>query len=427
MNKMRKILSSLLCAAMLLSMATVLSSCRGEGGSNTTNTPDVGNGEKAVYTISVQTAGGMPMSGIGVYIYAGSDLKQFGETNESGQLTVEMTAGVDYSVTLSGVPKGYQVEESYSFNGAKCIITLESSLIQEENLSGATLTTGDVMYDFTVTTPAGETVTLSQLLQEKKMVLLNFWYTTCTYCIAEFPYMEEAYQMYQDDIAIVALNPFNSAADITSFQQNYGLSFYMAECPASWATAFNVSGYPTSVFVDRYGVICLIEAGGILSLRPFTSTFDHFTADRYEQKLCTSINDLITAVKPTYDQPAEEELKQTLGVSEDMDVSFHGEEDDEMSWPFITTEKNGVTCLKASNQEIDNSYAILYADIYLQAGQAIALDYLASSEQSIDMLYVLVTARIFIRFPAWTAKRAGRPAILGWLKRTVTMNWPSAI
>ena len=387
MNRMKKILSLLLSAAMVLSMATVLSGCGGD--EDTTNDPVNETGEKAVYTVSLQTAGGMALSGIDVYVYAGSDLKQFGETNESGQVTFEMVEGVDYSITLSGVPKGYDVAESYSFDGTKAIITLTSSLIEGESLAGATFTTGDVMYDFSVTTPAGETVTLSQLLEEKELVVLNFWYTTCTYCIAEFPFMEEAYQMYQDDVAIIALNPFNNASDITTFQQSYGLSFYMAECPATWASAFGVSGYPTSVFVDRYGVICLIEAGGILSLRPFTCTFDHFTSDKYVQKLCTQIGDLVTAITPTYEMESSETIAETLGASE-LDVTFRGEEGDEMSWPFITTEKNGEVCLKASNQQVDDSYAILYADIYLEAGQAIGFDYLASSEQSVDILYVLV-------------------------------------
>ena len=31
-----------------------------------------------------------------------------------------------------------------------------------------------------------------------------------------------------------------------------GLTFPMAACPAAWSATFNISGYPTSVVIDRY-------------------------------------------------------------------------------------------------------------------------------------------------------------------------------
>ena len=94
-------------------------------------------------------------------------------------------------------------------------------LITNEDLSSAQLKLGDVMYDFSVTTPDGEKITLSKLLQEKKMVLLNFWYTTCSWCVTEFPYMEQAYQQYKDDVAIIGLNPLGETdAAIKAFPAN---------------------------------------------------------------------------------------------------------------------------------------------------------------------------------------------------------------
>ena len=44
-------------------------------------------------------------------------------------------------------------------------ITLTSSLIAGESLSGATLGLGDVMCDFEVTTPAGETINLGYIAE----------------------------------------------------------------------------------------------------------------------------------------------------------------------------------------------------------------------------------------------------------------------
>ena len=386
---MKRFLSFLLIAAMLCSMAA----CGGEPEQQPTEA--VVSDKTAIYTVTVETAGGMMLPGLDVYVYADStlsDLKKFGQTDENGQISFEMPESDSYAVTLSGVAKGYEVAESYAFKGNSARITLTSFLIKDESLSGATLGLGDVMYDFNVLTPAGETVSLSKMLSEKKMVLINFWYTTCTYCVAEFPFMEEAYQMYSDDVGIIALNPFEEDAAIQGFQNDMGLTFPMAKCQSAWAATFGISGYPTSIVVDRYGVICLVEAGGITSLRPFTSMFEHFTAEDYEQKLCEDLSVLVTNVKPNVSMEDSETIAAAINQGE-FSVTYRPEtegEDAEYAWPFVLTEVDGEACLKTSNAGIEDSYSILYADFELEAGQAIGFDYLSSTEYGADVMFVIV-------------------------------------
>ena len=393
-------------AVILIAIITVVAIVIATGGDDTDNnqtggetqtTENAGNVEKGNYTVSIKTAGGMVMPELDVYVYADdtlADLKDFKSTDDKGIATFNLPKDEDYAITLASVPKGYNVETSYSFTGNTAVITLTSSLITSGDLSTVTLGVGDIMYDFTVKTPDGVEIKLSELLKEKDMVMLNFWYTTCQYCVEEFPYMEEAYQQYKDDIAIVALNPMNDSAAIKTFQENAGLSFYMVECPTSWANTFGVSGYPTSVFIDRYGVICAMEAGGILSKRPFVCAFEHFVGDDYEQKLCANgINDLITNVKPTHTMDTSENIGAIVNKG-DITVTYRPEtegEDAEYSWPFIVGEKNGEKCIYASNKGIEDSYAILYADIEVKAGQAIGFDYLVSSEKINDVLHVIVS------------------------------------
>ena len=387
MNKFSKILSMILVFAMVLSMAA----CGGNEAAPETETPA---GETGSYTVSVKSAGGMVLEGVDIYIYADNtlaDLKQYGETNADGIASFTMEKSDSYAVVVSGAPKGYEMEASYAFSGNTCSITLTSSVIKGENLAGATLGLGDIMYDFSVVTPQGETVTLSQMLEEKEMVLMNFWYTTCTWCVKEFPYMEEAYQQYSDKIGIIAVNPFEEDPAIESFQAQYGLSFPMAKCPSSWSATFGIAGYPTSIIIDRYGVISLIEAGGVTSIRPFINLFEHFSAEDYEQKLFTALSELVTNVKPTYEMDTPENVAAIMNSGE-IPVTYRAEEgeDAEFCWPFIEAEKNGERCLKASNQEIDDSFAILYMDVELKAGQAVGFDYLASSERSVDVMHVIV-------------------------------------
>ena len=401
MNYTKKILALLLAVAMTLSLATMLVGCNSEQGDSTTGgTTPSGDGPAGTksYMVNVQTVGGMALPQLDVYLYADNtltDLVQFGRTDDKGTVSFTLPEKDGYAVVLANVPKGYIVADTYGFTGTTAAIRLNSSLIVNESLAGASLKVGDVMYDFTVTTSDGDEFTLSEVLKEKDMVMLNFWYTTCQYCVAEFPYMQQAYDLYKDDIEIIALNgyPLDNPDVVANFKQNNNLTFPMAYCSIAWNPGiFGSSGYPTSVVVDRYGVICLIEIGGMTGLRPFTSIFDHFTGDDYRQKLCTSVNDLMTAVKPTYTMDSSENIGALIN-SGDINVTYRAEDDKDDSvyaWPFIAAEKNGANCLKASNQQIDDSFAIIYADVELKAGQAVGFDYWMSSESLNDVLYVIV-------------------------------------
>ena len=384
---MKKLFAFLLTAVLLLSMAAC-------GGTDETQPREEAQ-QPVTYTVAVRSQGGMALSGLDVYVYADDtlqDLVSYGQTDEQGSVSFDMPPSDTYAITLSGVADGYTYEDIYAFTGNTAQITLTSSLIADENLSAVQLGLGDVMVDFSVALPDGTKVQLSQVLAEKKMVLLNFFFTTCGPCANEFPFMQEALTAFSENAAVIALDPLEENQAVANYQASMGLTFPMAACPAAWSQSFNISGYPTSVVIDRYGVICLIEVGGITSLRPFTAIFEHFTAEPYEQKLLSSVGELVTNVKPTCTMPAPEEISATLG-SDPYGITFRPEEDPEdaeYAWPFIIDEKNGESCIKASNIGIEASYAILYADVVLKKGQAVGFDYLSSTEKGCDILYVIV-------------------------------------
>ena len=102
----------------------------------------------SVYTVTVRTAGGMALPNVDVYIYADSsltDLVQYGKTNDEGILALSMAESDSYAITLSGLADGYAPDAFYSFTGGVADITVTSSLITGESLSGAILGLGDVV------------------------------------------------------------------------------------------------------------------------------------------------------------------------------------------------------------------------------------------------------------------------------------------
>lgn len=399
MSMFKKLLCMLMTIAVLLS---ALAACGGNGNESGDAGSDDGddssvieNVNKGSYAVSLKTAGGMALSDIDIYVYADStlsELEQFGKTDENGNASFELADGKEYAFTLSGVPKGYDVKDCYSFTGKGANIILTSTVIQGENLADGSFGVGDVMYDFSVTDIRGNKFTLSEVLKEKKLVMLNFWYTTCSWCLTEFPVMDEVYGDYSDDVAIIALDPLDSEDAIKSFALDMSLSFPLAACPSSWAASLGIQGYPTSVFIDRYGTICLVESGAITSKRPFLGVFDHFTADEYQQKLCEGVGDLVTNVKPDKTMDSSEAIGEAIN-SGDITVTYRPETEDEnweYSWPFIIGEKDGEKCVYTTNKDIESSFAIMYADVELKAGQAIGFDYYISSESLCDILYVIV-------------------------------------
>ena len=227
-SRKRLIISAVLLVAMIALVACGKDGKSGGGQKETESAAGDSNAAMTTYTVSLKTQGGMAMSEIDVYVYADdtlADLKGFKATDENGIATFELPASENYAIALTGVPKGYNVAASYGFTGDTAVIGLTSSVITGEDISGVQLGLGDVMYDMTVKTSDGQEITISELLKEKKMVMLNFWYTTCQYCVEEFPYMQEAYEKYKDDIEIIALNHLNDDNAINAFKSQMGLTF----------------------------------------------------------------------------------------------------------------------------------------------------------------------------------------------------------
>ena len=405
--------------AMLMLIIPVLTACNGDGevtddptttetpGTNapsvttgapetTTTPPDV---NKIPYTVEVVSAGGLKLKDITVLIYSDATMtvmNGYAKTDENGVASFSLPAeGTSYHAVLSEVPKGYELADSYPLSGSETKITLSSSLVKDEGFSGVKFKTGDIMYDFTVKTVDGNTFTLSEALKTKKAVLINFWYINCSWCQEEFPYMNSVYSQYSDDIAIIALNPYSSDTEnaIKTYQSASGLTFPMAKTDTAIVDAFSIEAYPTSVMIDRYGMISVIEVGAIVSEAPFVAAFEHFKAENYTQRLEESLQAFVEVPKPDTDMPASSEIEAAVNGKNGGGITYRAETDpeyEETIWDFTLTEKNGQKCLVNTNQEAHGTSSLIYVDVELKAGQAVKFDYFASSELGADMLHIII-------------------------------------
>ena len=414
MKKNTRILATALALIMLLlSMSTAMIGCNKDTpveqettATNTTgnddNKPTPTPSDKTEYTVSIKRIGGLAVPNVTFLIYEGEDLVTYGQTDANGIGTVLLKPSNNYHIEVSvSALKGYTAEPKYYFVGTSANIVLMTSVIEDSDLTGVRYQLGDIIRDFSFLTTDGSTFTLSETLKTKKAVLINFWYSTCGPCVNEFPYLESAYEKYKDDIEVIALNnyPSDNEKTIASFKENMGLTFPVAKDYTTLGTAFNLKGYPTSILVDRYGTICLIEVGGLTSEKPFIAVFDHFSSDKYEQKLFNSINELTPAELPNVDMPSSEEIGAALNGT-DFSATYAPETDSsdaEYSWPFLVGTKAGQSCVYPANSYKDASFATLHATVELKAGDILAVDYLSNTEYASDILYILVEGKDIIQ------------------------------
>ena len=251
---------------------------------------------KKTYTIQVMSEGGKPLSDIKVYVYSDEtkeDLIWAAEADEEGKVVFEAEQTDGYVAFLQEVPKGYLVEDSYDIVTEETEIRLKSVSADETDLASVTYKLGDIIHDFTVTSVNGTTYKLSELLKEKKAVVLNLWFMNCGPCKMEFPILQQAYDEYKDKIEVIAINPLDGTnSEILQYAQDNGLSFPMVKGDDNWTTWFHLDGYPTTIVIDRYSSIAMMHMGSITEKETFTKIFDYFTTEDYQQSIIRKVSDI---------------------------------------------------------------------------------------------------------------------------------------
>lgn len=285
---MNKFWKSLVCAAAALMMLSALVAC----GKQTPGTEPAAPISGCVVT--VKTEGGMALENVDVYVYkdaAKSEMLSLSKTDKDGKAAVAVEVPAGSVVVLEKVPAGYAVEANYPITQADTQITLKTQLLKEKTK----IVPGSIMFDFTVTDTEGKTHTLSELLKTNKAVVLNLWYVNCGPCKAEFPYLQRAYDQYGEGVALLCLNcyPEDDEAAVAQFKDDFNINFPMAKIDAAWEGLFeDYMAYPTTIVIDRFGMVSLVHVGGIDDAGVFAGVFQHYAADDYVQSTVADIRSL---------------------------------------------------------------------------------------------------------------------------------------
>ena len=419
MRKLRKFAVAVLAVCAVASATAALAACTQDNYPDYKNpvdepvNPGPGTEGKVLHTINVKSLGGLYLNNVQVNIEQNGQHVASG-ISRSGKIEAYLIPGeYDLKVDETTLPDGYYLPENANFkieaatdeteedDKYKADVSLPSSVILTAAESTKTYRLGDVMHDFAYTDASGNRHLLSDTLKSKRAVVLNFWYINCTYCNLEFPDLQETYNSYKGTAEVIALNHTDSAPAIRDYQETNGYDFHMVYDTTNVTGKFDFSGYPTTVVVDRYGVVAYQYSGAIAKSR-WRSLFAMYTADNYTQ------DDIATP--PTEDDPGDTskewvkpegvatpdyyKFKELLGNSfADEATKFYSEpneEDAEANWPWTVDTHDGRITLTATNAGADPSYAILYIDLSLKKGDIVSYDYNVLNDENFEALYVIM-------------------------------------
>ncbi len=161
---------------------------------------------------------------------------------------------------------------------------------KEHTLLGSTDTNSRVLAsvigckapDFDVKSMDGEQLNLSKL--KGKVVVLNFWFIGCAPCITEMPALNRLVDEYKGkDVVFVAFGR-DLPDHIKAFLKKKEFKFKVVPSDFDFANRYCIiAGWPTTMVIDKNGVVRLAFSGGRIDDQAKTYAFDKISpvVDQY--------------------------------------------------------------------------------------------------------------------------------------------------
>lgn len=118
--------------------------------------------------------------------------------------------------------------------------------------------------EFNLVTLNNDTISDRQLLG--KVTFINFWFTTCGPCVAEFNQLNLLYDKYKDNpdfqFISITLDPHEQA--MLTVKEKY-IPYWVCSASREECGRLNMdNGFPTNIIVDKSGKIVFLKTGGSL-------------------------------------------------------------------------------------------------------------------------------------------------------------------
>lgn len=121
---------------------------------------------------------------------------------------------------------------------------------RKKTLSGMTNQTAP---DFTLTDTKGKQWHLNELTD--KVVVLNFWFTSCAPCIQEMPELNKLVDDFKNQNVVFLGLSYNSQEQVEKFLKNRQFKYTILTNSKEVDSQYKVSSWPTSMVIDKNGII----------------------------------------------------------------------------------------------------------------------------------------------------------------------------
>lgn len=106
-----------------------------------------------------------------------------------------------------------------------------------------------------------------------KVVVFNFWFASCPPCIQEIPELNDVYEKYKNNDAVVfAAVTFEQEEKIAQFQEKYNFKYPIIGNEITFSQKITKGGYPTNVVVKKDGAIQEHIMGGMTGIGTLIET-----------------------------------------------------------------------------------------------------------------------------------------------------------
>ncbi|MBA7668502.1 Thiol-disulfide oxidoreductase ResA [subsurface metagenome] len=179
-----------------------------------------------------------------------------------GLVTVSCCDGVDPN---GGNPNGDAPNGHVPNEGEPDLVSGPGIIIDCDKYDGQRFQDRDPAPDFRFQDAAGQTFSLSDF--RGKSVMLNFWRTTCGYCILEMPYIQQVYDDWQGgEVVILTIDIGERADKVNDLLDELGFSLpVLLDIEAAAMAQYRVTNLPRTFFIDKEGLIRGIKFGAFQS------------------------------------------------------------------------------------------------------------------------------------------------------------------
>lgn len=132
----------------------------------------------------------------------------------------------------------------------------------EDRTFGDELKKGAPAVDIKVVDLNGNEATLNDILSGDELTQLDFFQTTCKFCIQAMPDLVELDK--RDDVRVVLVDVGESVETVKEFMKKQEIALpVVVDESGEVAQKYFISGFPTSVFIDKDGIL----KGGVVGYR----------------------------------------------------------------------------------------------------------------------------------------------------------------